>query len=1060
MDVKRPLKIVSASAGSGKTFSLVQAYLKLTLDPKRDNSYFSSVIAMTFTNKASMEMKERIMEALDMLAYPDRSNPKEQKKAADLLRTTEKNLGFPGEVIRENAQHVLSAILHSYGEFKVQTIDKFSLQLIRTFSRDLNVNDDFEVVLKVDEIIERVVDQLLSKIGSPEHEEVTKLALLYAKSNLEEGDKWNFRSSLIDFAKVLTKENNQDYVLSILKQSFTKELYQQVNQDYQRALFLFQQERDELYASFLNYNLESKDMPQGNRGLYGYLSKLPQMEKPNRKVNSYITGTLDGSIVKDKHTIPPELVTKTYKFLSYIEDSIDEVYVLSKLRDNFYNLSLLKYIANELEEMKLNDNIVLISDFNKMIAQLLVDENANYVYERLGNRFNHYLLDEFQDTSRLQWMNLIPLLHNSLAQDYTNLIVGDPKQAIYRFRNGVVEQFVALPGIFNPEQSPKINAVSNYFKERGVNKTLDDNWRSRENIVRFNNDFFKLAIETLAADTKAYYADVKQHPRGAAGGYLRFDFFANEDDRFVVEEEFILRTIRACVADGFKRGDICLLARAGKDGNRWAKLLAKAPEKFKVVSEDSLNVSADKTVQVIIHYLRLRKNNANTTAQIRFASDFIAITGEDPIQCLSDYWKTKVGDLDFPQFIADYFESEEAFYFNYENLYDLGQQLSRLLHVNELNNPYLHHLMEMFHRYDEQYGPDLRGFMEQWEIDGYKETVQMPDNDEAIKIMTAHKAKGLEFPIVVLPNLAWEIKLKDSFFLDVGEGKVVHTKLTKNEETSPEFASKRYLDEVKKVFLDEFNLLYVAMTRPVHRLYGLVEANEKGVDKVGDIADDSYSKIPKMSQLVFGVLNHLPASPELMIDAEKMEYGTAEVHVEHSESEEVNNVFAANISDRLWFPEISFRDSASIEQEEVSEELRFGAQLHLVLENATKGEQLHRTIEKLYRQDRVEQRFVQHLLEKASKVMNFPPYQELFQAAETVYNEQDIISSEVGVFRPDILFAKGKTCTVLDYKTGIERREHHQQMQQYLAVLQEMGYTDLKGILFYTSEMRFVHCSR
>ena len=427
---------------------------------------------------------------------------------------------------------------------------------------------------------------------------------------------------------------------------------------------------------------------------------------------------------------------------------------------------------------------------------------------------------------------------------------------------------------------------------------------------------------------------------------------------------------------------------------------------------------------------------------------------------MSDYWKTKVGDLDFPQFIADYFESEEAFYFNYENLYDLGQQLSRLLHVNELNNPYLHHLMEMFHRYDEQYGPDLRGFMEQWEIDGYKETVQMPDNDEAIKIMTAHKAKGLEFPIVVLPNLAWEIKLKDSFFLDVGEGKVVHTKLTKNEETSPEFASKRYLDEVKKVFLDEFNLLYVAMTRPVHRLYGLVEANEKGVDKVGNIADDSYSKIPKMSQLVFGVLNHLPASPELMIDAEKMEYGTAEVHVEHSESEEVNNVFAANISDRLWFPEISFRDSASIEQEEVSEELRFGAQLHLVLENATKGEQLHRTIEKLYRQDRVEQRFVQHLLEKASEVMNFPPYQELFQAAETVYNEQDIISSEVGVFRPDILFVKGKTCTVLDYKTGIERREHHQQMQQYLAVLQEMGYVDVKGILFYTSEMRFVHCSR
>jgi CRISPR/Cas system-associated exonuclease Cas4 (RecB family) len=215
-----------------------------------------------------------------------------------------------------------------------------------------------------------------------------------------------------------------------------------------------------------------------------------------------------------------------------------------------------------------------------------------------------------------------------------------------------------------------------------------------------------------------------------------------------------------------------------------------------------------------------------------------------------------------------------------------------------------------------------------------------------------------------------------------------------------------------------------------------------------------------MSQLVFGVLKNLPTSPELIIDDEKIEYGRAEVHKADRESDEVNKVFAANISDRLWFPEISFRDSASIEQEEVSEELRFGAQLHLVLETISPKEKLTLTLDKLLRQDRVEQRFVQRLLEKAKEVMTFPPYQELFQAADTVYNEQDIISSEVGVLRPDILFVKGKTCTVLDYKTGIERREHHQQMQHYLAVLQEMGYTELKGILFYTSEMRFVHFSR
>ena len=1002
-------------------------------------------------------MKERIMEALDLLAYPERVSEKEQKKANDLLQTTQKNLELDPQIIRENAQKVLSAILHSYGEFKVQTIDKFSLQLIRTFSRDLNVNDDFEVVLKVDEIVERVVDQLLSKIGSPDYKEVTALAIRYAKSNLEDGDKWNFRSSLIDFAKVLTKEDNQEYVLSILKQSFTKELYQQIQKDYQHALFLFHKERDELYETFLSFGLQEGDMPYKGKGLFGYLMKLPLLEKPKRVSNKNINETLDGTNIKDNHNVPTELVEKTLSFLNYIESSIDEVYVLSKLRDNFYNLSLLKYIANELEEMKLNDNVVLISDFNKMIAQLLVDENANYVYERLGNRFNNYLLDEFQDTSRLQWMNLIPLVHNSLAQDYTNLIVGDPKQAIYRFRNGVVEQFVDLPGVFNPENSPKIDQVSAYFKSRGVKKSLADNWRSRENVVRFNNDFFQLAVRGLSPDMAHYYDDVVQNPKGKAGGYVRFDFFDKEDEKFVLEEEFILKTIRQCEADGFKRGDICLLARSGKDGNRWAKVLAKAPEKYKVVSEDSLNVSADKTVQVMIHYLNLRKNNANSTAQVRFASDYLSISGRDPIATLNDFWEGKVGKLNFTQFITAFFSDQEAFYFNYENLYDLGQQLSRLLNVSELNNPYLHHLMEMFHRYDEQFGPDLRGFLEQWEIDGYKETVQMPDNDEAIKIMTAHKAKGLEFPVVILPNLLWDIKLRDNFFLEVGAEKVVHTRLTKSSDSSPRFASERYVEEIKKVFLDEFNLLYVAMTRPVHRLYGLLQINSKGEELMANSTDTTFANLASINHLIYGALKNYPATKEVKIDDEKFEYGIPERIASVKSEDEVNKSFAESISDRLWFPEISFRDSESIQTEEVSEELRFGAQLHLVLENYPQNDSLERTIEKLYNQDRIEKRLKKRIQEKAQEVIHFPEFKALLNEAEIVYDEQDIIASKVGVLRPDKLFINGTSCTVLDYKTGKERKEHHDQIRKYIFALKEMGYLEVSGVLFYTERLKMVY---
>jgi ATP-dependent exoDNAse (exonuclease V) beta subunit len=214
--------------------------------------------------------------------------------------------------------------------------------------------------------------------------------------------------------------------------------------------------------------------------------------------------------------------------------------------------------------------------------------------------------------------------------------------------------------------------------------------------------------------------------------------------------------------------------------------------------------------------------------------------------------------------------------------------------------------------------------------------------------------------------------------------------------------------------------------------------------------------VASVNNLVYGALKNYPFSDQVKIDDEKFEYGTPDQLASTNSENEVNKSFAESISDRLWFPEISFRDSESIQQEEVSEELRFGAQLHLVLENVAKNDSPERTIEKLYNQDRIEKRFKQRVQEKAKEVINFPAYQTLLVEAEKVYDEQDIIASENGVLRPDKLFIKGNSCTVLDYKTGIERKEHHQQMHKDLFALKEMGYSDVKGILFYTGEMRFV----
>jgi ATP-dependent exoDNAse (exonuclease V) beta subunit len=225
---------------------------------------------------------------------------------------------------------------------------------------------------------------------------------------------------------------------------------------------------------------------------------------------------------------------------------------------------------------------------------------------------------------------------------------------------------------------------------------------------------------------------------------------------------------------------------------------------------------------------------------------------------------------------------------------------------------------------------------------------------------------------------------------------------------------------------------------------------------MANTTDTTFADIASVNNLVYGALMNYPAVNDVKIDDEKFEYGVPERISTVKSGNEVNKSFAESIGDRLWFPEISFRDSDSIQKEEVSEELRFGAQLHLVLENLAQNDNLDRTIDKLYNQDRIEKKFKQRIQEKAQQIVEFPAYQTLIDDADKVYDEQDIIASEIGVLRPDKLFVKGNTCTVLDYKTGKERKEHLQQMQKYLFVLKEMGYSQVNGILFYTEELKMM----
>lgn len=1036
------LKVLSASAGSGKTYNLVQEFLKLTLATDQKTT-FSSIVAMTFTNKASLEMKERIIDALDLLSYPIQPNPKAQKKRDEFLKRTAENLKIDAELLQQRAKRVLKEILHQYEDFSVLTIDKFSLRLIRTFARDLDQSEDFNVVLDEGFLIEQVVDLILSNIGQPEHKELTALALQYAKSNLDEGDKWDFRNNLISFASLLTKEVNQEYIEKVLNLEYTRENYKVLKDDLTKIEVDFTTLKKNTKEQFYTFGIT--DLPQGQRGVIGFIDKIEARDFSKRPtLGKNVEKTLSGENLKPKHFFPAEAKQLIENYFKQELILFESYYVTRALKKNFYNLALLKYVANQLKEVKKNENIIRISEFNKLISDLISEENTLYIYERLGNHFQHYLLDEFQDTSRLQWLNLIPLIDESISRGKENLIVGDPKQAIYRFRNGLVEQFMALPSIYEAEKEPeKLGQFNANLTRAGYKEPLGENWRSNKNIVQFNNLFFPLFSEHLTLEKQQAYSDVIQKLKGDDGGYVeikRFEGKLNKEAKYTIEHTQLLAWIRGCEKDGFERGDICILARNKKQGSRWAQFLTKQEEKYKIVSADSLAIKADKTIQLFIDYLNLRRNYANANKQTQFAVSYFVQQKLDPLVHLNSYWKDgKVGLLDIELFVEDYFDEKSNLIFNYDNLYDLGQRFSRLFKVNEIENPYLHHLMEMLQSFDQNEGPDIRSFLEFWHQRGSNETVQVPKNKDAIQIMTIHQSKGLEFPVVILPSLDWKLTMIDEQFIERENGDLLYGK-PGNE--APDFVNKAKDFELNQKLMDEINLLYVAMTRPVQRLYLLAAKGAGNFQSLNDLFTQSVDS-----------LTHKDLKLIETEESKTYTFGSVEPNKE-TRIEKENGFEPKSIHDLLWFPEISLRDKDALETEDLSKEQRFGNQLHLILAETEQPSDLKKVIKQLKQKDTLEKEMLEDLEREATKVLSNEAYQALLNGAKSILNEQDIIVDKTTVKRPDKLLIDGNKITLLDFKTGETKEKDLTQLRDYAFALKEIGFTDVSGILFYTKYNR------
>lgn len=1027
--------MLNASAGSGKTYHLVKEYIRLLIIDGAGSTAFAHIIAMTFTNKAALEMKVRILHALDAIGSPELSHPLTAELAGELAISEVE--------VEERCQKVLHGILHRYEEFHVMTIDKFNLKLIKSFGRDLDLPHDFEVTLDESELIERIVDELLNKLGSLESKGLNRLILAYAKSNIDDGKQWNFRSSLIDFGKILSSEKNHAIVERLLKMDFSPENYG-----------LLRKEKDELDQSFVGL-AEKLATEIRNQGLDADL--LPGKSVTYKKIQSLAAAesfVAETPLLSDSFLKYMEADLKVgQEFSSSMKAIIHEMNAfhaekvigyttLELFMKHFFNMALLQHMAEALKNVRQTEQIIRISEFNTLISQLIQHESTPFIYERLGTKFQHFLLDEFQDTSRLQWLNMVPFVRESMSQNKDNLIVGDPKQSIYRFKNGVAEQFVALPAIYNPENDLHTNEQSAYFQIMGEVHELTNNWRSAPAIVHFNTFFFQELRTKLPQEVANFYNAIEQTPQSSLKGRIHI---VSVEGRKTPDELLpqIIAWTEECLAAGYRPGDLCILGNRNKECNRWALGLTDAG--YKVVSSESLLIHNNLRVQLAIAFLRrrLRPNGENEIK--RFAELYFRLRSGSykDYKAYFEDRETAEGKryriFNDARFLIEHFEGEDAFFFKHESIYDLIQRFYQLAGFTELKDPYLHHLADFAFEFGLHKGPDLKLFLSEYEAKKHKLAVQIPESSDALQIMTIHKSKGLEFPVVIVPTMNFSSDIKGNFLIDL-EDFVVYKQPSKSEQIS--VLQELYTKEREQIIADNMNKCYVAMTRPIERLY---VANN--YDKSG-----------------FGALFHqaLAQHPLSVLNSEVLHLDIDEGSNLHATSSHKRgeSFVPKDIHDYLWFPHIALQDRAELYDEAfLSEEMQYGLEFHQLAASIRRKEEIKDAVETGISEGSISSLNGENLQRDLHELFKNQTYLELLEGARDILSEQSIIGSKGVLHRPDKIILKDDETLILDFKTGLPNAKHETQIRQYKKSLIEMGYPKVRAFLFYTALQKLAEIS-
>ena len=1043
----RKFIVYTASAGSGKTFTLVKEYLQLALQGGIDQ--YRHILAITFTNKAAAEMKQRVLQSLS-----DFSNGRLSGGSGVMFEEIRKNLGIDEETLKKKSADVFCQILHHYSDFSISTIDKFSHRIIRTFAHDLRIDGSFNVELDENDLLHRTVDEIIDLAGTDDL--LTRLLLDFTMKRLEEDKNWQIDQDLYEFSKLLQRETSPEKFREIIQVETEK--YIAAQKMIMAKVYKFQSSvvnsAEELKKLIDEAGVDPNSLAEGaTKGLYKYLEFVIDKNWPrffpndkNRK-NIEEGNWLSGKGKKDPDQkariegIEDQLSSGFNGLLELVDSGFSNAYKYKLWGDMIFQVALLARLREKWESLKKELNILPISDFNKKIAEVVATEPIPFIYERIGEYYEHYLIDEFQDTSVMQWQNFLPLIENSLAKGKKNLIVGDPKQSIYRFRGGEFEQFTSLPEVFEPI-NPEFAQYWQQALENNICKvSLPINYRSKAEIVQFNNRLFKFLNDNQFYNDRNVFNSVEQQVSNPeSGGGVRLDLLEGDDE----DEDnlnLIVEHIQACIDDGFEYSDIAVLTNRKADGSKVAEKLSEHDINF--ISADSLLISSSTRVKMLIHLLHVLSGDTTSIHKIKLAEHISVREGNFSSQ-IDKMIQIRRGELDIFDFLEEY-----NIHFDLNEMYSLPvceicEYAIRAFGWNKSTDVFLESFVDHVLGFTINNGNHLNDFLSDWQIKSEKKSIKVPGKANAVNILTVHKSKGLEFPVVIHPfantstkkiqhDLKW-VEVKD----ELPELRYTLVKLNSSMELMDEEYSGYYRDEYERSYLDNFNATYVACTRAVDRLYIITKKKAK-------------SDYEKVSMDKF--FNNFLISEGVDTSSGRVEFGSFEPKQTDSESGSENNEEISDVVSNDWRERIriSFR-AEMLWNDEVQDAISYGNLIHDMLSRVNVKDDVDGELKRLRLTGVLKKEETDHLEKMLDRLMNDEFLGRFYTDEFDARNEASILLPDGSLFRPDRMLFKEREVVILDYKTGIRKSNHNDQLKNYARLMNEMDFTVKEAFLVYLNE--------